>query len=130
MFQPVTKFLVAPFQNFLDLPLHIVWKWYNQINLRLSYNKTVFPNRQKVQNVAECLFLLKGEWSLFIERLSIARTLESLLLLASIEKSSKADELLQNEWCSFMANPFHSFSHKSRNSKVFPHFDFNGLVLP
>ena len=57
----------------------------------------MFPNRQKVQNVAECLFLLKGEWSLFIERLSIARTLESLLLLASIEKSSKADELLQNE---------------------------------
>ena len=96
MFQLVTKVL-PPFKNFLDPALNVVSKGYNQINLRLSYNKNVFLNCQKVQNVAECLFLFKEGWSLFIKSLSIKITLESLLLLASIEKSSKPDELLQNK---------------------------------
>ena len=60
---------------------------------------TLVPSYQKGK---DCLFLLKGEWSLLIRRLSINVTLKSLLLVARIEKSSKSGVWLQNKRCSLM----------------------------
>ena len=61
-----------------------------------------------------------------IKRLSIKVTLKSLLLLASMENRQnqmddyKIDDVLYGR----IVIPFHSFSSKSRNSKVFTHSDF------
>ena len=46
---------------------------------------------------SECLLLFKAGWSLLIKILFINVTLKSLLLLASMEKSKKPDEGLQNK---------------------------------
>ena len=45
---------------------------------------------------------------------------ESPLLLANMEKSSKPDQWLQNEWCSFMAeslSPFTPFTVRAETPK-------------
>ena len=88
---------------------YVISKGYNQINLRLSCDKIVFQS-SKSSKGSECLFLFKGGWSLLIKRLSINVTLKSLLLLASMEKSSKPDEWLLNKWCSFMAELLSPFT--------------------
>ena len=45
---------------------------YNQINLRLSYNKNYVPQSSKSFCLfCKCLFLFKGGWSALIKRLSI-----------------------------------------------------------
>lgn len=65
-------------------------KGYNWINLRLSCDKTMFANHQKVPEVANSCSYLK-ESGIF-ERLSIEVSLKSLLLLAGTEKLPKPDE--------------------------------------
>ena len=74
----------------------MISKGYSQINLRLSGDKIMFLNHQKVWKVAKvCSYSKEG--GLLIKRLSIKVTLKSVLLLASMEKSSKPDEWLQNK---------------------------------
>ena len=66
---------------------------------------------------SECLLLFKAGWSLLIKIHFINVTLKSLLLLASMEKSKKPDEGLQNKWCSYMAeslSPFIPFQYKQK----------------
>ena len=74
----------------------------------------MFINHQNVPKVWNaCSYLEEGG---LCSLKDIKVTMESLLLLASMEKLSKPD-WLQNK-CSFMAEyyPFHSLSSKSQNS--------------
>ena len=112
---------------------YVISKGYNQINLWLLYDEVMFFNHIKISKGSECLFLFKRGWSQLIKKFSIKVTLKSLLLLASMEISSKPDEWFQNKWCSFIVIhrtviPLHSFSSKSRNSKVFTHSDFKMAI--
>ena len=68
---------------------------YQRATIRSIYGYHV-PQSSKSAKGKEYLNLFRVAWSLLIKRLSIKITLQLLLLLASMEKLSKPDELLKN----------------------------------
>ena len=75
----------------------------------------------KSSNGSKYPFLFKGGWFLLIKRLPIKVTVKPLLLLDSMEKSSKSDELLQNK-CSFIRSNHRRCSVKKGVLKNFSKF--------
>ena len=98
----------------------MVRKGYKKINLWLLYDKIMFLSHQKVRKVANACSYAKERKSLLIKRLFMV-TLKSLLLLASMKKSPKSDEWLQNK-CSFIRSSHRRCFVKKGVSKKFVKF--------